>query len=238
VRRLLASILLVSAAAAATLALGPAFGAGPVSAEPPQAPAAAGHGLHLKAKPSPLAGLDRTFRAILPAARCDAGAAKRRAASRLRTAALKGARKAPPKVVRRKKATMRRAIALLRSARTLCREAAPPGGATGTPPPPPPPAGLQKITLHVTPGQPLRFAEAPTATAGAMRLELVNGSSLSHFVGVRLGSGQPTIGESPLASPGETEFVDVTLAAGTYQVFCRNNGHDQQGMTTTLTVNP
>jgi uncharacterized cupredoxin-like copper-binding protein len=23
---------------------------------------------------------------------------------------------------------------------------------------------------------------------------------------------------------------------GTYQIFCRNNGHDQQGMTTPLTV--
>jgi hypothetical protein len=236
VRRLVASILLVSAAAAATLALGPAFGAGPVSAEPPPA-ASAEHGVHLKAKPSPLARLDRTFRAILPAARCDAGAGKRRTASRLRTAAFKGARTAPPRIVKRKKATMRRAITLLLGARTLCRQAAPPGGATGTPPPPPPPAGLQTITLHAPSG--VGFTEtSATATSGRIRIELVNGSSLQHRVGVRTPGGQTPIAESGAVGTGETAAIEVELQQGSYQILCRQNDHHLQGMIIPLTVNP
>lgn len=237
-RRLVASTLLVSAAAAATLALGPAFGVGSVSAEPPPAAAVAAHGVHLKAKPSPLAGLDRTFRRLLPSARCTAGAAKLRIATRLRKAALKGARKAPPKVVRRKKATMRRAIAQLRLARKLCKEAPAPPGTAGTPPPAPPPGPppLQTITLHVAAG--IAFVEtSATATSGRIRIELVNGSSLQHRVGVRA-PGQTPIAESAAVGMGGTAVIEVQLPQGSYEVLCRQNSHHLQGMVIPLTVNP
>src|SRR5262245_32851870 len=110
-RRPIAALLVVCAAAAATLAPGSALAARSTAAK------------------SPLAGLDRTFRSLQPAARCADTAARAR---RLRASALKNAAKAPPKVLKRKKATMRRAIRLLRAAGRVC--AAPP------PPPPPPPA--------------------------------------------------------------------------------------------------
>ena len=62
---------------------------------------------------------------------------------------------------------------------------------------------------------------------------------LRHFAGVRASERQPTIAESPLStSNGGVVSVDVTLAPGTYQIFCRNNGHDQLGMKIPLTVTP
>jgi len=94
--------------------------------------------------------------------------------------------------------------------------------------------------LHAAPGDTLVFTEAQVAAkAGALRLELVNASSLRHFVAVRIGAGQPTIAESPLSVAGGTAFVDTTLGPGSYQVFCRNNGHDLAGpMVIPLTVTP
>ena len=80
---------MLCAAAAATLALGSALAARLIAAK------------------SPLAGLDRTFRSLQPAARCAAGAATAAQGPRLRVAALKNAVKAPPKVLKRKKVSMR-----------------------------------------------------------------------------------------------------------------------------------
>jgi uncharacterized cupredoxin-like copper-binding protein len=68
-----------------------------------------------------------------------------------------------------------------------------------------------------------------------MRLELENASTvLSHRIGVR--AGGTTFGTSPVAPPGGTTFVDVSLAPGTYQVFCSVNGHDGAGMVIPFTV--
>ena len=250
-------VLMCSAAGAAALALGALLGpgSGAVGAAVARGGAQEAHEIHSHARRRPLAKLDATFRRLLPSARCAAAGRKRAAAKRRRALALRGARKAPPKVLRRKKASMRRAIALMRSASKLCAAATPqptpqPGSGAGAPPPPPapgpspgspptpPPAPpIQTIVLHVDPGPTFQYTEtSATARAGAMRLELVNQSSLRHFVAVRTAPGQPTIAESPLSEAGGTVFVDVTLAAGTYQIFCRNNGHDQLGMVIPLTV--
>ena len=121
-RRPIVLCLVACAAAAAALALGSALGAQTDDAAP------AGHAAHLTAARFPLAGLDARFRKLAPAGACAAGAPKARPARRLRAAALKGAAKAPPKVLRRKKASMRRAIGLMRAAGDLC-EAAQGGGA-------------------------------------------------------------------------------------------------------------
>jgi hypothetical protein len=244
-RRLVVMTLIASAAAAATLVLGAALVAGS-----PTAPAAPVHGAHAvahAAKPPPLAGLDRTFRALIPSTRCDEGAAKAVAGKRIRAAALKGAAKATPKVLKRKKAAMRSAIAAMRRAKALCAAAAAagPGGtpAPGAPAPGPgttpgAPAPTQTIVLHVAAGNTFTYTEtSATATAGAMRLELQNASNIRHFVAVRTASGQPTIASSPLSLAGGTVFVDVTLAPGTYEIFCNNNNHDVMfGMKIPLTV--
>ena len=76
-----------------------------------------------------------------------------------------------------------------------------------------------------------------TGTAGAFRLTVVNGSSISHFIGVRT----PEHGlHRPLRAlrPGGDEVVDVTLAAGTYELFCNNNDHDLSGMKIPFSVTP
>ena len=67
---------------------------------------------------------------------------------------------------------------------------------------------------------------------------MVNGSTISHFIGVRV-PGSPTfIARSELSGPGETKSVNVTLAAGTYELFCNNNDHDLSGMKIPFTVTP
>ncbi len=227
-RRLIVLILMSAAGGATVLALGAGAGA--------QAP------------PSPLSGLDRTFRALVPDARCAEAAPRVRAARRQRAAALRGARDATPRVLVAKKAAMRGAIARMRTAARLCdRAQEPPGGAgAGAPPavtpapgpaPAPAPAPPLTITLHVAAGPTLAYTEtSAVATAGPVRIVLANGSSLSHFVAVRPGTGQPALAESPLAAPGATTQIDLTLPAGNYQIFCRNNGHDQLGMVIPLAV--
>ena len=245
-RRLIVLILAVCCAAAATMALGSSLGPGATAAH---ASGVASHGtMHMDARPVTLAQLNATFRGLLPATRCDAGDAKRASAVRLRAAALKGAAKATPKVLQRKKTSMRRAIALLRSAKVACAAPPAPGGGGSTPPPgstpappgtPPTTPPLQTVTLHVAAGPTFAYTEASaTARAGAMRLSVVNGSTLMHFIGVRVSTGQPTIAISQLSDPGETKSVDVTLAAGTYELFCNNNNHDTLGMKIPLTVTP
>jgi hypothetical protein len=238
-------VLVACAVAAAAMALG-------VAARPGSEPPAAAHAAGAHATAPSVASLKAQIRRLLPATRCDAGRAKRARALKLRKAALRNIGKAPPRVLRRKKASLRRAVALLRQARAACAATPPVGGAggpapPGTPAPPAPPGpgpgpapptpGTTVITLHVV-GNTLRFVEpSATAPAGSIRLELVNGSNFNHFVAVRTAPMQPTIGESPLSSPGQTVSVTVTLAPGTYQVFCRNNDHDVIGpMVMPLTV--
>ena len=64
----------------------------------------------------------------------------------------------------------------------------------------------------------------------------MNASNLRHFVAVRAGDGQPVLGRSVLSPPGGPTSLDITLPAGTYQIFCDNNGHDTLGMKIPFTV--
>ena len=238
-RRPIVLCLVACAAAAAALALGSALGAQADDAT------AAGHAAHLTAARSPLAGLDARFRRLAPAGACAAGAPKARPARRLRAAALKGAAKAPPKVLRRKKASMRRAIGLMRAAGGLCAAAqgggapAPGGGAPATGPPPAPgapPGPPQVITLHVTGPDTMYVEIEASATPGPMQLTIVNTSSLSHFAGVRLGPGNPVLTETPEAAAGQTQSVDANIGAGTYEIYCRQGNHYAMGMHIPFTV--
>jgi Copper binding proteins, plastocyanin/azurin family len=224
-RRPIAVLLVVCAAAAATMALGSALAARSTAAK------------------SPLAGLDRTFRALQPAARCAAGADKAATARRLRAAALKNAAKAPPKVLKRKKASMRRAIRLLRQAGDLCEAASPPPGTPGTPgtpptpttPTPPIPGGgtfsFTGVDFDLTPDTLI------TERAGLFRLQLTVNEG-SHNIGARTDPGGVSQGNSFTVSAGNSTSVDITLGPGSYQIYCAVPGHAAAGMVVPLTVTP
>ena len=213
-RRLIVVVLAVCSAAAAAMALGASLGPGAPTA---QASGAEAHGtMHMDAKPVTIAQLKATFRTLLPATRCAAGDAKRTSAVRIRTAALKGVATAKPKVLKQKKASMKRAIALLRAAKALC--AAPPAGGGGATPPGTPPerrtpcsadaaraGGSDHHPPHL-PGRLLSFVEtSATGTAGAFRLQVVNGSSISHFIGVRVPGEHGLPRPIPALRPGRDE---------------------------------
>jgi len=232
-RRPIAVLLMVCAAAAATLALGSALAARSTAAK------------------SPLAGLDRTFRSRLPAARCDAGADTAARARRLRAAALKNAAKAPPKVVKRKKASMRRAIRLLRQAGHLCTTAPPPGSGGSPPPygpapppvPTPPPPGAQTVALGtVASGTGFVPNQAVIVRAGTVRFQLTNTGDLNHSIGVRTLPPPPhtSFGLAPTASPGSATSVDIPLPTpGSYQIYCGVASHADLGnMVVPVTVTP
>jgi uncharacterized cupredoxin-like copper-binding protein len=75
-----------------------------------------------------------------------------------------------------------------------------------------------------------------TAPNGAIHLDLVNASSLQHFIKIRTMEGQPPLGASQLSPVGGPTSLDISLPPGTYQIYCDNNGHDQLGMKIPLTV--
>jgi uncharacterized cupredoxin-like copper-binding protein len=57
-------------------------------------------------------------------------------------------------------------------------------------------------------------------------------------VGVRTDPGLSLIGQSPIVGGGGSTFVDLTLAAGAYEIFCGVGDHDALGMVVPLTVTP
>lgn len=81
---------------------------------------------------------------------------------------------------------------------------------------------------------------AVTARAGEIRLQLANGSVFPHSVGVRPPPPPPQagLGLSPVAAPGTSASVDVTLAPGAYEIYCGVGGHADAGMVVALTVTP
>lgn len=207
-------------------------------------PGAAGPGgvQRAEAAAPTIASLKRTFTALLPDTTCDAGAAKRAAALKLRAGALRHLRTATPAQLKRKRAAMRKAVGLLRQAKAACAAAPPAGPGTPAPGPPVPPnppgtPAPFTITLHVAPGNTTHYTEtSASAPAGAIHLSLVNASNLSHFISVRTAVGHQLVSDSPLSPPGGPTSQDVTLAAGAYEIFCHNNGHDLLGMVIPFTV--
>ena len=72
------------------------------------------------------------------------------------------------------------------------------------------------------------------ATAGTVDLQLDNPSSVEHDVCVRSDSGDE-LGCSDDAEEG-TADLSVDLAAGTYEFYCSEPGHEEAGMKGTLSV--
>ena len=84
-------------------------------------------------------------------------------------------------------------------------------------------------------------AVAEDGLNGAIRLQLTNVSAtLDHSVGVRTPPPPPhtLLGASVPAGPGGSTSLDVTLAAGTYQIYCGVSNHAAMGMVIPLTVTP
>lgn len=99
----------------------------------------------------------------------------------------------------------------------------PQGGAT------PPPAGAS--TVNVTETEFKFDPKAMTAKAGQVTFQVKNAGSVEHNFIVE-GTSIKLEG----IQPGQTKPASTTLAAGTYKVLCTIPGHQEAGMTGTLTV--
>lgn len=99
----------------------------------------------------------------------------------------------------------------------------PQGGAT------PPPGGVSTVSVTETE---FKFdPKAMTAKAGQVTFQIKNSGSVEHNFVVE-GSSIKVEG----IQPGQTKNVSSTLAAGSYKVLCTIPGHQEAGMTGTLTV--
>lgn len=80
----------------------------------------------------------------------------------------------------------------------------------------------------------LRFErDALGARSGRASIDMANPSDIPHAIGVR-GKGVDDIGET--VGRDGTSGVEVDLKPGVYELFCPVGGHEQAGMTATLTV--
>jgi plastocyanin len=261
-RTAIVSLLALATLSAGVLAAaGLGAGTGPVPAPTPAQEVAdhAMHTAHAKAAPKlpkVLSDLDARFRTAAAKATCTAGATQAKRGRTLRAAALKNARGAKGKTLTAKAAQLRTALAAVNRARTAClpkKKQPAPGVAVppapGTPAPvipapvapgpvtPTPPAGLGTIVTVTTGGTPFSFgAGSYTAPAGTVTVRLINNSDMEHNVGARANAAAMPFGTAPSVGPGGTTEITLQLVAGTYQVFCNYEGHDQLGMTAPLVI--
>ena len=90
------------------------------------------------------------------------------------------------------------------------------------------------IEISADPGNALRFDVSElSASAGTVTISMANPASLPHNVAIK-GDGVDVKGE--IVSSGGTSTVSADLAPGTYTFYCSVPGHEQGGMTGTLTV--
>jgi plastocyanin len=94
------------------------------------------------------------------------------------------------------------------------------------------PAGSIKVTMTE-----YKFAPASIgAPAGKVVFFLVNSGTTSHNMVIR-DSASKRIKASELVSAGDSFVFTVdSLAAGTYTIFCDQQGHEASGMKGTLTI--
>jgi plastocyanin len=80
----------------------------------------------------------------------------------------------------------------------------------------------------------LRFQrEAVETTAGRVAIEMANPSGIPHAIGIR-GDGIDETGET--VGRGGTSRIEAEVEPGRYVLFCPVGGHEEAGMTATLTV--
>jgi len=94
----------------------------------------------------------------------------------------------------------------------------------------PPDAGL---VVDAGPG--IKFDKSDyTATAGSVKVALVNHDSQAHTLDIIASNGTKLPGELRVGKSGDIDVGTYDLPAGTYQVVCLIPGHDN--MKSTLTV--
>jgi plastocyanin len=100
------------------------------------------------------------------------------------------------------------------------------GGGSG------PPAGA--ITVKMTD---YKFNPGSiNAPSGSVVFYLVNSGSVAHDLVIR-DSSKKQIASSELVSAGDSKVFSVSnIAAGTYEIFCSQPGHEALGMKGTLTI--
>ena len=99
-------------------------------------------------------------------------------------------------------------------------------GGTASPPP--------QATTVAVPETEFKFEpKAMAAKAGRVTFEIKNAGSVEHNFIV-----EKTDVKVEGIQPGLTKTVSATLAAGTYTILCTIPGHQEAGMTGTLTISP
>jgi uncharacterized cupredoxin-like copper-binding protein len=78
-------------------------------------------------------------------------------------------------------------------------------------------------------------ATATVPAAGKVTFVVENAGKIQHDVALE-GAGVPASTKTPLISPGQSAKLTVTLAAGTYTLYCTVPGHRAAGMVAKLVV--
>ena len=77
--------------------------------------------------------------------------------------------------------------------------------------------------------------EKPTAKAGTIVLCATNDGKAPHDLGVR-GVDMQTLQKTATLQPGQSATLTLTLAAGSFAIYCSQAGHESLGMKGTLSV--
>jgi len=94
------------------------------------------------------------------------------------------------------------------------------------------PAGSTQVTMSE-----YKFAPSSlTVSHGKVIFWLVNSGNLAHDMAIQ-DSSNNRLATSDLVSAGDSKEFDVNdIPAGTYKIFCTQQGHEASGMKGTLTV--
>ncbi len=94
------------------------------------------------------------------------------------------------------------------------------------------PSGAIQVTMTEFKFDPSNIS----APHGKLIFWLINSGTTQHDLAIR-DSSKNRIATSELVSAGDTKEFDVSdIAAGTYTIFCSQQGHEASGMKGTLTV--
>jgi uncharacterized cupredoxin-like copper-binding protein len=100
------------------------------------------------------------------------------------------------------------------------------------------PAGAPAPAGHAIPVSETEFKialAAPKVAPGKVTFTVRNAGKIQHDLVVS-GPGVAGAAKTPLLNPGQTATLTVTLAAGSYTLYCSVPGHRAAGMVTKLTV--
>jgi len=91
------------------------------------------------------------------------------------------------------------------------------------------------LTVRVRESEFKIAAPATVAKAGKVTFVVQNAGKIQHDLALQ-GTGVSASTKTPLISPGKSAKLTVTLAAGTYTLYCTVPGHRAAGMVAKLVV--